>query len=78
MPPTTVMDLRTGDTATYTLCPFDAVRAAHAQIERRDFNTWNYHNYNHLIKVGRSAKDGHSIVTCGEQSALFQDGKLHD
>jgi hypothetical protein len=74
---TTVFNLWTGQESVYTLCPFDAVRAAYAQVERSDFNTWNYHNYNHLIKVSRSKKDGYSIVTCGNQSVLFKDGELH-
>jgi hypothetical protein len=68
---TVVIDLNTGEFAEYTLGPFQAVIAAYAQRERRDWSTWDYSTkYGHLVKVADSAKPGWEVITCGNQSTL--------
>ena len=61
---TRVMDLRTGEyVATYSCSPEDAVRAAFAQLDRKDFNTWDYEK-RYLVVHGRRS------VSCGDFCAL--------
>ena len=68
---TEVMDMNTGEVATYTLNPFQAVIAAYAQRERRDWSTWDYSTrYGHLVKTVDSVKPGFEVVTCGNQTTL--------
>jgi len=72
---TSVLDLKTGTFTDYTLSPFDAVVAAYAQRERRDFSTWMYSTYHKQVTITKSCKDGISVVSCGNQSALAQWGR---
>lgn len=60
---TDVIDLRTGKTiATYSCLPVEAVRAAYAQFEQKDFCTWEYKKY--PITVGKHT------VACGNYCAM--------
>ena len=64
---TTVMDLRTGEFRVYLLPPLDAVIAAYAQVERGDYNTWNYSQYRPLVvRAGR-------CLSCGNQSCKIPE-----
>ena len=74
---TTVMDLRTGEFTTFSLSPKEAVVAAYAQAERKDWNTWGYENrYAGMVKVAPSARRGVLCITCGNQTCLTTDGAL--
>ena len=61
---TKVMDLRTGEyVAEYSCTPKEAVRAAFAQFDRKDFNTWQYAERYPITRNKHS-------VTCGDYTAL--------
>lgn len=76
---TPVFDMRTATYTDYTLSPFEAVVAAYAQREQRDFNTWTYHKYHSKVTMTPShLKTGVTIVTCGNQSAIAVTGKEKD
>ena len=65
-----VLDLNTGEVTVYTCGPFQAVIAAYAQRERRDWNTWDYSTrYGHLVTRAES-RAGFETITCGNQSTL--------
>ena len=68
---TSVFDLNAGEYSFYSLAPIEAVVAAYAQREKRDFNTWDYSRYRSLVTVADSSKSGFSVVTCGNQTCLF-------
>lgn len=51
-----VFDLNTATYTDYTLSPFDAVVAAYAQRERKDFNTWSYRQYHSLVTIAPSSR----------------------
>ena len=56
-----VYNLKTGDEATYIgLCPSEAVIAAYAQHEAKDFNTWNYGQHRYPVEFGDKT------VVCGD------------
>jgi len=60
-----VMDLRISEyVAEYTCTPVEAVRAAFAQFDRRDFNTWTYADKYPVTHNKRS-------VSCGDYTALL-------
>lgn len=67
---TSVFDMNTGTYTDYTLSPTEAVIAAYAQREKKDWNTWNYEKYRPLLRVGQSTKPGIVVVSCGNQSCL--------
>ena len=71
---TSVLDLNTGTFTDYTLSPWEAVRAAYAQREKHNFNTWTYAQYDSLVTVSDCFKPGIVCVTCGNQSALARKG----
>ena len=71
---TNVLDLTTGLYTLYTLGPRDAVIAAYAQNEQRNYNTWTYDQYRKLVTVSESIKPGVTVVTCGNQSCLSRTG----
>lgn len=74
---TSVFDLRTATYTDYTLSPREAVIAAYAQREKRDFNTWLYGDtYGHLVTIADSSKPGLVCVSCGNQSCLAFRGKV--
>jgi hypothetical protein len=62
---TEVTNLATGDTATYSLSPAEAVRAAHAQFDCGDYNWWNYDVRYPMTKMRSSDR----IVGYGNWSA---------
>ena len=68
---TAVFDLNTGTYTDYMLPPMEAVAAAYAQRELRDWNTWDYAKYRGMVTEKASIKPGVRIVTCGNQSALM-------
>lgn len=62
-----VTNLNTGNSRTYSCTPREAVIASYAQVEKKDFNTWDYsERYDHLVKVGISH------VTCGYWTAPME------
>jgi hypothetical protein len=63
---TTVFNLATGDEAIYSLPPFEAVVAAHEQLTRGNYNTWDYRKpmEHGLLKIGKLS------VSCGDWAAL--------
>lgn len=63
---TSVLNLKTGQSRVYCLPPYQAVVAAHAQMERGDYNTWSYAD-----KYARKVKAGAATVSCGNCSALL-------
>jgi hypothetical protein len=71
---TNVLNLNTGNWTLYTLSPVEAVIAAYAQHEKRNFNTWEYGKYAHLVSIEPSVKSRTSVVTCGSQSCLCAIG----
>lgn len=70
---TRVYNLRTRHGAWYDLPPREAVVAAYAQFECRDFNWWNYpaRDYDRRVTVGKHT------VTCGDWCAR-DDKKVTD
>jgi hypothetical protein len=53
LPSTDVHDLREPRfLANYSLGPREAVRAAYAQFEKKDWNTWDYAKYDSLVVEG--------------------------
>lgn len=72
---TAVFDMNTGTYTDYTLSPFDAVVAAYAQREKRNYNTWTYDEYHGLVTMAESIKPNVVVVTCGNQSALARKGR---
>lgn len=61
-----VQNLRTNVEQTYVgLCPSEAVIAAFAQQEMRDFNTWNYGQHRYPVEFGLRT------VTCGDWCCLL-------
>jgi len=74
---TSVLDLTTGTFTDYTLSPVEAVAAAYAQREKRNFNTWEYSKYQKIVTISESIKPGVTVVSLGNQSALAQAGKEH-
>ena len=65
MPVTTVIRLGTDEKYVYSLPPEKAVVAAYLQIEKWNFNTWDY-NYQHpLLRKGKYGWH------CGDFSAPF-------
>ena len=66
---TKVMDLRIGEyVGEWTLPPREAVIAAHAQLQRNDWNTWDYEKrYGHLVEHGKHT------VTVGNHTALLEE-----
>ena len=71
-----VFDLNTGTYTDYTLSPRDAVIAAYAQREKRNFNTWTYDQYRDLVQVIDSTKAGLTCVTCGNQAVLCRADQI--
>lgn len=64
MPSTSVLNLSTGDSITYTCEPREAVIAAYAQ-SLGDYNTWDYaERYGNLVTEGRVS------IACGDFSAM--------
>ncbi len=63
-----VYDLRTTASrpvAVYTCTPREAVICAFAQLDRKDWNTWDYAaKYGHLVQEGKLS------VLCGDFCAL--------
>lgn len=61
-----VFNLALGEyVAEYTCTPREAVIAAHAQLDHKDFNTWDYEKrYGHLVKQGQFS------VNVGDYSAI--------
>ena len=60
-----VMDLRTGEyVAEYSCSPDDAVRAAFAQFDRKDWNTWTYAD-KYPVTYNK-----HSVA-CGDYTAMI-------
>jgi len=74
---TAVFDLRDGSFTGYSLSPFDAVVAAHAQFELRDYNTWTYGKYHDKVIVRDSLKPGIICVTLGNMTTLAKKEDLH-
>lgn len=63
---TTVFNLATGEYGPiYTLEPRDAVIAAHAQVDQRNFATWEYE-----ALYGAMVVEGEHTVRCGDFSAM--------
>lgn len=69
-----VFDMNTGTYTDYTLSPFDAVVAAYAQREKRNWETWTYGQYHPLVTITESVKPDIVVVTCGNQSVLAVRG----
>ncbi len=68
---TVVVNLLTLEESTYSLPPRDAVIAGHAQMEKNDWETWDYEKkYASLVKFGQVS------VICGNCSALLE-GATH-
>jgi len=64
---TTVHNLRTGQTAEYSVGPQAAVMAAHAQFDRHDWNTWEYEqHYANQVGVTASHAPGQRTWICGD------------
>lgn len=64
---TAVLNLLTLEESHYSLPPRDAVIAGHAQMEKNDWQTWEYEKrYASLVKFGQVS------VTCGNCSALLK------
>lgn len=67
---TRVLNLSTQQELIYTCTPIEAVMAAYAQVEKKDYNTWDYYvRYADLVVSGK-----HS-VSCGDWCALLQSKK---
>ena len=62
---TKVFRLGTDEVYHYPLPPEQAVVAAYLQIEKRNFNTWNYDYQHPLLKKGKHGWH------CGDFSAPF-------
>lgn len=64
---TNVFNLRTGQTTHYTCPPEQAVVAAYAQQEKKDYNTHYYQTrYGHLVRYGRR------VVTVWDYTSLWR------
>lgn len=65
---TVVVNLDTLEERHYSLPPREAVIGGHAQMEKNDWNTWDYEKkYGHLVKFGEVS------VICGNCSALLKE-----
>lgn len=73
-----VLDMNTGTYTDYSLSPHDAVIAAYAQREKRNFNTWTYGKYASLVTISESIKPDVVCVTCGNQTCLARKGNEHN
>jgi len=70
-----VFDMKTATYTDYTLSPVEAVIAAYAQRERRDWSTWTYSQYRDKVTISESnVVDGLVIVTCGNQTCISKKG----
>lgn len=72
-----VLDLNTGTYTDYCLPPFEAVVAAYAQREAKNYNTWTYDQYHKLVTIVDTCKAETVCVTCGNQSTLARKGDEH-
>jgi len=61
---TMVMNLSTEKKIYYSLPAEDAVMAAYAQEEKRDWDTWQYEKYQPLRRYGQCT------VSCGDWCAI--------
>lgn len=60
----TVLNLNDSREFTYSCSPAQAVRNAYAQHTLKDFNTWGYAKYDHLVKEGKFT------YSCGDFTCL--------
>jgi len=64
---TYVLNLDTGKyIAQYSCSPRDAVIAAYAQFEKKDFNTWDYND-----RYGSEVLQTARVIACGSYSAML-------